>query len=1042
MLLLFWVMLTRPRIAALSLAATITACAPGATGEMPDEGGDLAIIDNEEIIAGNRITAEWFEDGDVYVSEPLSTSNGRLVSALVHGAEGLDLEIHVQAMDAEGQPEGDWIPLEYDWSESGISILLYTFDETKRSVRLRIPSANIEMVSRLQWTFTGTGVSLETPDEDVRGSTSAVGATTVSNVAARRACSTAGVEGISRQLAEMQACLRPGGFVRFDDHPNITVTSSRVHPYLQSRARSALHRAADSGTIRINSAFRTVADQYVLYHSGACGAAASPGSSNHQDGRAVDVQNWSERRTALTDQGCRWFGAGDEVHFTCPGSDLRSDAVYAFQRLWNLNNPGDRLSEDGRYGPATASRLGRTPASGFAVTGCDATPAPTPEPEEPPAAGSGEFFYPGMIRRSAWGAAPSRRGYTTHRPVTITIHHTAGHSENPEGQVRGIQRSHFGRGFSDIGYHFLIDRAGTVYEGRPPTVMGAHVLGANTGKVGISFIGCFDDDNRDCRSFENADQRQITDEAICAAGQLVNALRRHFPTIRTITRHSDHAAGRVCPGGNVEARMGQISDISLGASCGITMPGGAEPEGEPGPEETPSAGRRCEHSFGGTYGHQGCSRSYQCCDGRWTHRGDSGCGECSCEEPTGRTGCAGEGAAALPREDSCSDSDGTVFPTGACSEVAQCCEGSWSTRGACGECTEGTGVTSSEPEAPEGESCVHSYDGEYANTACSASWQCCDGSWVRRDGSSTCGECLCEEPTGEVGCGRRAETSGGGGGSCEEVNAGIDQGTGQIPRVGLNNRTMDRVRNHPLRELYGTVQSDDDGTWVAGLVSHFGGPSDRGVGPSETVAITGEIARQLNNPENPTPEQALANAENYYYIAMRWDYTNAGRSFWRSARILLKNPSNGNMVVVRPADWGPNIRTRRVLDISPQAIDDLGAVTDETILVAFAAPGTPLGPLECDDGCSAHTDCLDCTRDAECGWSVSEGACQSRDEASEDWSSDSDICAPCEMLDNCGGCVRNGHCGWCGDVCVSYGDPDFDAMCGADYASNPFECGG
>ena len=46
--------------------------------------------------------------------------------------------------------------------------------------------------------------------------------------------------------------------------------------------------------------------------------------------------------------------------------DLRADSVRAFQRLWNLNNPGDKIAEDGDYGPATASRLAQTNANGFA----------------------------------------------------------------------------------------------------------------------------------------------------------------------------------------------------------------------------------------------------------------------------------------------------------------------------------------------------------------------------------------------------------------------------------------------------------------------------------------------------------------------------------------------------------------------------------------------------------------------------------------------------------------------------------------------------
>ena len=100
---------------------------------------------------------------------------------------------------------------------------------------------------------------------------STVSAQTVRDIANRGACSTSGLEGISAQLAEAQRCQNPGAFVRFAPHPGISLSSSRVHPYLQASARDALHRAAARTPITINSAFRTLADQYVLYHSGGCG---------------------------------------------------------------------------------------------------------------------------------------------------------------------------------------------------------------------------------------------------------------------------------------------------------------------------------------------------------------------------------------------------------------------------------------------------------------------------------------------------------------------------------------------------------------------------------------------------------------------------------------------------------------------------------------------------------------------------------------------------------------------------------------------------
>ncbi len=165
-------------------------------------------------------------------------------------------------------------------------------------------------------------------------------------------------------------CIRPGRFVEFAPHAGITLTSSRVHPFLQASARDAIWAAAARTPLRINSAFRTLADQYVLYHSGGCGLAATPGRSNHQTGTAVDVDDYSRVRSSLEAAGCRWLGSSDPVHFDCPGTDGRADSVLAFQVLWNRNHPEDRIAEDGAYGPMTEARLARTPAGGFAVSGC------------------------------------------------------------------------------------------------------------------------------------------------------------------------------------------------------------------------------------------------------------------------------------------------------------------------------------------------------------------------------------------------------------------------------------------------------------------------------------------------------------------------------------------------------------------------------------------------------------------------------------------------------------------------------------------------
>ncbi|MBK6808531.1 MAG: D-alanyl-D-alanine carboxypeptidase family protein [Sandaracinaceae bacterium] len=199
--------------------------------------------------------------------------------------------------------------------------------------------------------------------------TTAAHAQTMSQVAAgQSSCTTAGGEGLSTQLVDVQRCLHPGQFVSFAN-ADITATSARVHLVAQASARTALQTAAAIVPLEINSGFRPLSDQYLLWASGQCAVVGVPGSSNHQSGRAVDVNNTVEARTALTNAGCVWFGASDAVHYDCPGVDLRDDSVASFQRLWNMNNPSMPLSEDGSWGPMTLAAMQMSPADGFPIGG-------------------------------------------------------------------------------------------------------------------------------------------------------------------------------------------------------------------------------------------------------------------------------------------------------------------------------------------------------------------------------------------------------------------------------------------------------------------------------------------------------------------------------------------------------------------------------------------------------------------------------------------------------------------------------------------------
>lgn len=117
-----------------------------------------------------------------------------------------------------------------------------------------------------------------------------------------------------------------------------------------------------------------------------------------------------------------------------------------------------------------------------------------------PAAGA-EPLSPGpqINPRSAWNAASPRDGASVATTVSFAvIHHTDTSNSYAPGDVPAILRSiqayhQQGRGWTDIGYNFLVDRFGQAWEGRAGgtarPVVGAHAAGFNTGSVGISLIG-------------------------------------------------------------------------------------------------------------------------------------------------------------------------------------------------------------------------------------------------------------------------------------------------------------------------------------------------------------------------------------------------------------------------------------------------------------------------------------------------------------------------------------------------------------------------
>ena len=97
--------------------------------------------------------------------------------------------------------------------------------------------------------------------------------------------------------------------------------------------------------------------------------------------------------------------------------------------------------------------------------------------------------------------------------------------------------------WSDIGYHDVIRRDGTIEEGRPYNQQGAHVKGRNRNSLGVCLVG---------GRKENADEPEFnfTRKQMWALESYIRDRKRRFndPDIRG---HNDYAPDRACPGFNV-----------------------------------------------------------------------------------------------------------------------------------------------------------------------------------------------------------------------------------------------------------------------------------------------------------------------------------------------------------------------------------------------------------------------------------------------------------------------------------------------------------
>lgn len=188
-------------------------------------------------------------------------------------------------------------------------------------------------------------------------------------------------------------------------------------------------------------------------------------------------------------------------------------------------------------------RLGTAPRPGRT----DPLPAPVPDMQALQ-----------VVPRSAWSPRAPDRNHLEPMgtPKRLTVHHSAMYFRDTKqaacaAQVWRIQKDHMeNRGYGDIGYHFLIDPSGRIWEGREMRWQGAHVGDVNNVQnIGVCVLGNF---------LRGREGQGPTAAQVEAMQRLVTSLmRRHRFGPDSIHCHSDFKATE-CPGPLMEPVVAQL----------------------------------------------------------------------------------------------------------------------------------------------------------------------------------------------------------------------------------------------------------------------------------------------------------------------------------------------------------------------------------------------------------------------------------------------------------------------------------------------------
>ncbi|MGN6034883.1 N-acetylmuramoyl-L-alanine amidase [Brevibacterium casei] len=233
----------------------------------------------------------------------------------------------------------------------------------------------------------------------------------------------------------------------------------------------------------------------------------------------------------------------------------------------------------------------------------DADEAIDPPPAPDPTQGLSPQIYDqglkaNIVTRKEWGADESLvrcQSDQTSSAKGVFLHHTAGSNSYTQAQAPGIIRGYLtfhtqSRGWCDIGYNFLVDRFGTIYEGRAGSIdkaiTGAHASGFNSGTIGVAVLGTYSG-SAPSSAAQRAVERVVAWKANMFAFSPTGSMTltsgggstSKYPegksvTLKTVSGHRD-TSYTDCPGTAFYNRLGSIrtAAANLQSSLGYVTKG-------------------------------------------------------------------------------------------------------------------------------------------------------------------------------------------------------------------------------------------------------------------------------------------------------------------------------------------------------------------------------------------------------------------------------------------------------------------------------------